>query len=218
MDMNESSSSAGKKADRSAVPSNVNVPNSDCLPVTFVDTELGAVGEAPRESAMTPSECKKAWVEMFKAWNVRTDSTKMLLINTVLLYFVRNGSSARGQFTANLVVESRQYPTRVIRSVLGDGVRRFARAHADLTREVLSANPKFAKEQANRYGVSLIHKDVCFDYADYCSNLSQAEIQVIESIKARIIGQASSYDQTNIAAVAPDKQYRHIAPSDMDDV
>lgn len=153
---------------------------------------------APRESVMSNKEVAKKWDTMFKIWKVTDNTTKTLLVNNVLVYFVLNGSSPRSRFNGYFTANGKDYSVRVIREVLGDDVRRFARAHADRTRNILRENESLANTQAVRFNFSTAYGHLAFDCADYCSGLTQPELALVERAKTRVIRSANDYDEGSV--------------------
>jgi len=162
---------------------------TDKLPFAIDKGAALAYVPVPSESIMTDEECKEVWTELFGQWKVQDASKRTKLMNAVLLYLVENGSSPRGQYKKDLVIGGDRYAMSKFKLIVGGEVRRFARAHADYVRAMMSTvNCKaFANRQAVLYGLSDSYRHLAFDFADACTNLSLDEISKIAATKAAVL-------------------------------
>jgi len=175
--------------ENSILPNNV----EELTPIVLQPNLWGRSHSPPAEAIMPLSEVHSAWGAMFNSWNSTGATVNSLLTEQVLLYLAINGASPRANFKRVFRVQGRDYPSRVIYIVLGDRVRQFARANADLTRAVLKVNPDTSRMLANRAGFDSMFGDIAFDYSDYCTSLTSDERSMISSWKSTTIGTSGAY-------------------------
>lgn len=159
-------------------------------PLPF-EIDMGVIGRSdspPSEAVMSNSESRTRWSKMMTAWGATETRLRTLLCEQVMLYFAINGASARANFNRVFRIGGRDYSSRIIHTVLGDSVRNFARANADLCRTILRQNPDIASMLAKRAGMSSEMGEIAFDFSDYCNDLNDAEREAIATWKQCTIG------------------------------
>jgi len=181
------------KGSREAAPD----VSNELFPCAFPPSSAYAIGEVPTDSVLAPSEVKAKWVEMFNQWSVADDNDKPVLINSVLVYFIKNGASQRARFNKDFVVNGNRYNSRVVYTVLGGDVRRFARAHADHCRELLRNRNDIAAERCKALGMNYEYRDLAFDFADKCTGLKPEELHAISCAKHAVLGTATPFREND---------------------
>lgn len=189
----------------------------EIFPFNFDITAANSYTYVPRESVMSNADCARYWDLMFNKWYLFSDTEKTVQVNNVIVYFITNGSSPRGNYTGFFTVGGRKLKVSVIREVLGDQVRKFARAHADMAKEILDNHEPLRRRQAVEYGFTTSMGNVAFDFADYCSGLSHDQMKAIRVAKRRMIAGSLPYDSNNVG-IGPTNSKNSGAVGDDEDV
>jgi hypothetical protein len=120
-----------------------------------------------------------------------TAETKGEVMVGLLLYGIENSASSRAPFRGTTQVGSTVVSNAIILGVLGNQVRRFYRFIADPTREYLQKHPELASRVARHLGMPQEHKDLAFDYADYCTLLTTDQQAAIARVFRSAVATAS---------------------------
>lgn len=147
-----------------------------------------------RETVMPQKEVLIALNHMYRLWMVTTDAHKQTLFNDMLLYVGINSPSPRGGYSGVFTIGGREYQRRVIYEVLQDSARKFFRFYADETRKVFVANKSKVMPSALEKGFPSSHYDLSFDYASYCSGLTQNDRSILKQVKAAVLSTTSAYN------------------------
>jgi len=151
------------------------------------------------DAVMPLDECRSTWQKIFALVRMPTNEQKQQIQNGVLAFMAKNGPSPRGPGIRHVRIgEGKKIPWKAVLACIHGPPRRFARAHADIVRALLNNSPEFASELASAKGVSTDHQDIAFDFADYCSNLSNEERTVIFRMKQFVLGTTANYDQNPV--------------------
>lgn len=120
-----------------------------------------------------------------------TAETKAEVMVAIILYGIENSASSRAPFRGSTHVGSTVVNNAIIQGVLGNQVRRFYRFIADPTREYLQRNPELASRLARHLGMPQEHKELAFDYADYCELLTTDQQSAIANVFRSAVATAS---------------------------
>lgn len=162
------------------------------FPVTISEMDIAAHVDTDIEAMMSKEQVRQAWTRIFTRYGVTADDVKRKLIVGILRYFILNGSSPRAPYDGNVFIGQTKFAIRKVKEVLGRNVRRFCRSHADTARSILKADEVFAQFVGNRFGFAESY-DLAFDFADYCSGLTEGELDLISSAKRRTLANTTPY-------------------------
>jgi len=145
-------------------------------------------GSVSAESVMPPKKVEAALNAIYKQLGVPMDNTsRILFLNTLLKYFIINGTSSKARPNTNITVQGRSYDVGVILGILDRDLRRFARAFANQAHRLLKADSTLANELVKRRGWPQNLADYCFDFSLFCSHLTPGEATAIRIASARTI-------------------------------
>jgi hypothetical protein len=166
----------------------------ELIPVAMQVDAFGRSDSPPAEAVMPRSAVRTAWSKMFERWDATDTDTQSRLVEQVHLYFAINGASPRANFKREFHIGGRTFESVIIFSVLGESIRQFARAQADLTRYFLRRNPDVARMLCQRVGMDYsVLGPLAFDYADYCTDLTNDQREAIAQCKRTAISTSTLY-------------------------
>lgn len=146
-------------------------------------------------AVMSREEAERSFNEMYNLWRITSTGDKKVMKNTLLVWFALNGASSRADYNGvpPITIHGNAYSLSVVPQVVGSDVRKFARAYADEIKRLLKVFKDKANMLADKHGVQYGLGHVCFDVADYCTNNTEAEKEVIAEMKSISISTASKY-------------------------
>jgi len=189
-----SSSTKPPKGDKS---SHSNTDSSDfngLLPFAITGAALSTKHEVPVESVVSKSRAKELWNRMFSVWGVNDPGVKQELVVCVMLYFIKNGSSPRGGYTGEFTTAGGTFKVSIIKYVLHDDVRKFARANADLARAVLVSNQDLMDELQEKYSFPNNCAELCFDFSEFCTHLTESQKRTLLVARKARVQSSEAYD------------------------
>lgn len=138
------------------------------------------------EDRLTLEQCDSIWNDIFRAAGVTQIPAQVGLRNGFLVWLAHNGSSPMSDFKTNITVEGINYSSRLLRVHVGERLRAFFRAQAELTYSLLVANdiiPLWGK----KYGFVAPYEKFGFDVADALADIpAEAQLLLADAKKAAI--------------------------------
>jgi hypothetical protein len=101
-------------------------------------------------------------------------------------YLIENGASGRADFSVERTVLGLHFYSGAIKSACdkyGVLVRRFARANADIAREILQNNGDLATKRARKLGIDEKLQEFTFDFSDACSGLTSDKVATLRNLR-----------------------------------
>jgi len=147
----------------------------------------GVNAEEPDEvlldSMASSNEIDTAWYHMKMLFNISTEAQMTRLMRSAVTYWVHNGTSERAPARHKVTMNGITYPLSYLKRFMVPTVRAFWRPQADAVRACIRAHPSFFPHWGQMRGFPLKHRDIAFDFSDYCSELTPEERMVIQSAK-----------------------------------
>jgi len=145
-----------------------------------------------------PKKLAIARIGKFLHQKFTQDSDKQVALVLILKHLALNSSSIRAPDITQYSVGGYGLDMGEVRRELGDDARKFFRAFADETAEIIRTDARFAIAMAKRYGVNQFDAVYCFDAADCMSNLTRDAKLKIARIKANTL-KLSTYDARHVS-------------------
>lgn len=161
----------------------------DLYPVNLSVEDLAAPSHVEFENTLPAEEVRIYWQALYNAWGATDQLTQRALIPAVLRYLIANGTSWRSVPVRAIHANHRRFSARVMATVLGKDVRRFARAQADVARAILRSDRGFMSNVASKFGMYAF-PDLAFDFSDACSGLTLDEREATATVKRRVVSTA----------------------------
>jgi len=162
------------------------------VPVDMGLKDLQGQDDVQTEGELPEKECNATWSILYDLYGVTVPNDQIDFVRGTLRYFIANGTSSRTAPARYIIAGEKAYPAKVLYGYVNPNIRRFARAHADMAREILEEDPVLSADQASRTGMFRFPY-LAFDFADGCRGLTAEEKEAVAVVKRRKVQRAAPY-------------------------